>query len=222
MNNEVSLVNIIGGSDDFVYELADVAVLLGMQPALVPTQSMTKSLPLVSDKILLKVDFTSLTPESFVFTGSDIHEHLNSESFPKRVLTPFRELVELQREHGLERWVNLIHPMAWLSPSVSLSKDVFIGANSSIGANSVLGSHVRINRNVSIGHNVTIEEGTEVAPCSALSSGASIGSWSYIGAGAVILNGVHVGEGATIGAGSVVTKDVSSGSVVMGTPARPQ
>ena len=44
--------------------------------------------------------------------------------------------------------------------------------------------------------------------------GASLGS------GAVVLGGVRVGAGATVGAGAVVTRDVSPGSVVAGSPAR--
>jgi UDP-2-acetamido-3-amino-2,3-dideoxy-glucuronate N-acetyltransferase len=44
--------------------------------------------------------------------------------------------------------------------------------------------------------------------------GASLGS------GAVVLGGVRVGAGATVGAGAVVTRDVSPGAVVAGSPAR--
>jgi len=42
----------------------------------------------------------------------------------------------------------------------------------------------------------------------------------WVGAGAMVLKGVHVGRGATIAAGSVVTKDVPTGAVVAGVPAR--
>ena len=41
-----------------------------------------------------------------------------------------------------------------------------------------------------------------------------------IGSGAIILGGITIGEGAMIGAGAVVTRDVASGAVVAGVPAR--
>lgn len=42
----------------------------------------------------------------------------------------------------------------------------------------------------------------------------------WIGAGAIILPGVTLGRGAIVGAGAVVTRDVPSGAVVCGVPAR--
>ena len=42
-----------------------------------------------------------------------------------------------------------------------------------------------------------------------------------IGANATILCGITIGENAMIGAGSVVTKDVPSGEVWVGNPAKP-
>ena len=47
-----------------------------------------------------------------------------------------------------------------------------------------------------------------------------IGSNVWIGGGAIILPGITIGDDAVIGAGSVVTRDVSPGSVVVGNPAR--
>jgi maltose O-acetyltransferase len=40
-----------------------------------------------------------------------------------------------------------------------------------------------------------------------------------IGAGAIIMAGVTVGHDSVVGAGAIVTKDVQSGSRVMGNPA---
>ena len=44
---------------------------------------------------------------------------------------------------------------------------------------------------------------------------------AFIGTGAILLPGVTIGKGGVVGAGAVVTKDVASGEVVAGNPARP-
>ncbi|RLI78384.1 acyltransferase [Archaeoglobales archaeon] len=43
---------------------------------------------------------------------------------------------------------------------------------------------------------------------------------SYIGAGAIILPGITVGESSIVAAGAVVTRDVPSGKIVAGVPAK--
>jgi len=48
----------------------------------------------------------------------------------------------------------------------------------------------------------------------------TIGSRVYIGVNAIVLPGVTIGDRCIIGAGAVVTRDVASGSVVAGVPAR--
>lgn len=47
-----------------------------------------------------------------------------------------------------------------------------------------------------------------------------IGKRCFIGANAIILPGVNVGDSVIVGAGSVVTKDVPSGCIVAGNPAK--
>ena len=47
-----------------------------------------------------------------------------------------------------------------------------------------------------------------------------IGRDVWIGANAVILGGVTIGDGAVVAAGAIVTKDVESGAIVAGNPAR--
>jgi len=47
-----------------------------------------------------------------------------------------------------------------------------------------------------------------------------IGERTHVGASAIILPGVRVGDNCVVSAGSVVMKDVPSGSLVAGNPAR--
>jgi acetyltransferase-like isoleucine patch superfamily enzyme len=47
-----------------------------------------------------------------------------------------------------------------------------------------------------------------------------IGENCFIGGNSLILPGVQIGDGCVVGAGSVVTKDVPSGCIVAGNPAR--
>jgi acetyltransferase-like isoleucine patch superfamily enzyme len=47
-----------------------------------------------------------------------------------------------------------------------------------------------------------------------------IGDWCVIGIGAVIMGGVRIGDECVIGSGAVVTRDVPSGTIVAGNPAR--
>ncbi|GAA3314757.1 DapH/DapD/GlmU-related protein [Ectobacillus funiculus] len=87
-------------------------------------------------------------------------------------------------------------------------------------------SEVEIGNNVLIGPNVTIDAGThpihpELRRKSAqYNLSVVIEDNVWIGAGAIILPGVRIGENTVIGAGSVVTKDIPSNVVAIGSPCR--
>lgn len=56
--------------------------------------------------------------------------------------------------------------------------------------------------------------------CRGLHLDTRIGKRCFIGCCAVILPGVNIGDSVVVGAGSVVTRDVPSGCIVAGNPAR--
>lgn len=113
---------------------------------------------------------------------------------------------------------------------VEIQKNATIGARCKISSHTFICEGVTIEDEVFVGHGVMFindrfpkataadgktqtEADWQVIPTH-VCRGASIGS------GAIIMCGVTIGEGALIGAGAVVTRDVSSGRLAMGVPAR--
>ncbi len=108
------------------------------------------------------------------------------------------------------------------------------GATLTLGRNSIIG--IRATVNVAAG--LTIGEGSEMSwDCQLLDTDfhqvldadghprpmtkpIAIGNRVLIGVGATIIKGVTIGDGAIVAAAAVVTKDVESGTVVAGNPAR--
>jgi acetyltransferase-like isoleucine patch superfamily enzyme len=97
-----------------------------------------------------------------------------------------------------------------------------IGNNVTIKSGVQLWDGLRIEDNVFIGPNATFANDlfprSRVYPDQLLQT--VVKSGASIGANATILPGVTIGENAMVGAGSVVTKDVESGVVVIGNPAK--
>ena len=131
---------------------------------------------------------------------------------------------------------------------VQVREHAEIGDNTIIGTGAYIGRGVKIGKNCKIGNGAQIFEGVTIGdgvfvgpnvcftndkyPSAIREDGKLKGIYDWeltetqvmqgasIGAGSVIVCGVTVGERSLVGAGSVVTKNVSCDSIVVGNPAR--
>ena len=101
-----------------------------------------------------------------------------------------------------------------------------VGINSGCYLNGI--GEIEIDDFVLIGANVTISSGMHpidgqfptIFERPSIPKKIKIGAGVWIGAGAVIMPGIHLARGTVVGAKSVVTKDTTEFSVVIGAPAR--
>jgi UDP-2-acetamido-3-amino-2,3-dideoxy-glucuronate N-acetyltransferase len=113
---------------------------------------------------------------------------------------------------------------------VEIQAGAKVGSRCKISSHTFICEGVTIEDEVFIGHGVmftndrfpraTTEDGRPQGPADWKVEATRVGRRASIGSNATILCGITIGEGATVGAGSVVTRDVPSGAVVVGVPAR--
>ena len=109
-----------------------------------------------------------------------------------------------------------------------LERSVEITCGISIPACCTIGKGLRIHHfggiifhpTTKIGENCTLYHGVTIGDRGGEGNAATIGKNVLVGAGAKIIGEITVGDNVVIGANAVVTKDVPSDTVVVGTPAR--
>lgn len=144
----------------------------------------------------------------------------------------------------------MIHPLSDCKANIPASTNIWqfcvVFPDAKIGDNCNICANVLIENDVSVANNVTVKSGVQLWDGITVEDDVFIGpnatftndlfprsknpDWKLsktvikkgasIGANATILCGITIGENAMIGAGSVVTKDVPSGEVWAGNPAR--
>lgn len=157
--------------------------------------------------------------KEFIDRNKSLINHFRLENDRRNSAIPILNLLDINAR---------IEPGAIIRDRVKIGKNavIMMGAVINIGAevgedtmidmNAVLGARAKVGKRSHLGAGAVVAgvlEPPSKLPC-------EIGDDVLIGANAVILEGVKVGNGSVIAAGSVVTKDVPSGVVVAGCPAK--
>ena len=114
----------------------------------------------------------------------------------------------------------VVSETALVSPSATLSDGVVVLGRSIVSSGAHIGSNTFINSTAIIGHNVDVGPHCLICSFSILAGHAQIGSCSFIGASSCIRDKIVLGDKVVVSMGAVVLKNVESGFVVMGNPAR--
>jgi sugar O-acyltransferase (sialic acid O-acetyltransferase NeuD family) len=118
------------------------------------------------------------------------------------------------------RFVTVVHPSAWVSPSATLGEGSLVLAGAVVNAACRVGIHCIINTKSSLDHESEMEPFASILPGVTTGGGVKIGSFSCVCAGSILSHRVAIGRHTVVGAGSTVLTDLPSEVLAFGTPAK--
>ncbi|MHB1125660.1 MAG: acetyltransferase [Bacillota bacterium] len=127
----------------------------------------------------------------------------------------------VERLAGKVRFINAVHPMAFISPSVQIGSGVMIGAGVILNTDVAINNHVIINTGALVSHETVIEDYGNLNPGSVIAGRVHVEEGAYIGAGATVIQNISIGAWSLVGAGATVIRDVPPYAKVTGVPAKP-
>lgn len=115
---------------------------------------------------------------------------------------------------------SMVHPTAYVARTAEVLAGTIICPFGFVGVSSRVGANVAINTYASVGHDAQIGADCVLSPYAVVNGGVSLGDQVFLGTHATVTPRVRVGGSTKIGAGAVVMRDVPTGSLALGNPAK--
>jgi acetyltransferase EpsM len=131
-----------------------------------------------------------------------------------------RERIVQKFQKNSIRVFTAIHQKAYVSLHTIIGEGSVIMANATVNPLASIGTGVICNTACMIEHECSVGDFSHVCPGAVLAGKVTVGNRTLIGANSVVRQGIIIGDDVIVGAGSVVTKDIPSGSIVWGNPAK--
>jgi sugar O-acyltransferase (sialic acid O-acetyltransferase NeuD family) len=116
----------------------------------------------------------------------------------------------------------IIAPTAHVARSASLGSGTIVMHHAVVNSCATVGENCIINTQALVEHDVHIANHCHVSTAVSINGGVTVGAGSFLGSNATIVPGVSIGAEVTVGAASLVLRDLPSGGVFLGVPARRQ
>jgi len=129
---------------------------------------------------------------------------------------------DVVRRFARVEWATVVHPSAYVHPSVTLGPGTVVFAGAVIQPDSKVGAHAIINTGATVDHDCELGNFVHLAPGVHLAGNVSIGEGALLGIGSVVKPGLQLGSWTTVGAGAVVVSDLAANITAVGVPARPR
>ncbi|GKQ43363.1 acetyltransferase [Companilactobacillus sp. RD055328] len=133
-----------------------------------------------------------------------------------RIRSQIFDRVQIPRQ----RYVNVIHPLAYIDTDVELGTGNLISPYAILHSGVRIGDHCTVNSASVVEHKSQLGSFVSLSPNVTITGEVTIGDLCFIGAGSVIIQCLTVGKNTLIGAGSLVIRDQPANSVAFGSPAK--
>ena len=115
---------------------------------------------------------------------------------------------------------NIIHPLAWVSPSARIGNGVILRAGAIVNACAQIGNNTTLMEYSCVGHDTVVGSDCQISGLVIVGGPCKVGNSVYIGMSVPVKEKITIGDNSIIGMGSVCSRDIADKVVALGNPAR--